>query len=86
VRLQWWESLWQRAPFCAALRRVTTVWGAGYVLQAALGITCAWWLNPVQVVILSPLMALGVLAVLAAWTRVYLLGLREQYGLAAPAV
>jgi hypothetical protein len=84
-RLQWWEGLWQRAPFRAALRRVTAVWGIGYVLQAATGIACAWWLAPAQVVIISPVMALGALAALAAWTRVYLLGLREQYGLAAPA-
>ena len=85
VRLQWWESLWQRAPFCAALQRVTAIWGIGYVLQAVIGIACAWWLQPAQVVIISPLMALCALAALVAWTRVYLLGLRERYGLAAPA-
>jgi hypothetical protein len=85
VRLQWWESLWQRAPFCAAVQRVTAIWGIGYVLQAVIGIACAWWLQPAQVVIISPLIALAALAALVAWTRVYLLGLREQYGLAAPA-
>ena len=42
VRLQWWESLWQRAPFRAALQRVTAIWGIGYVLQAVIGIACAW--------------------------------------------
>jgi len=85
VRLQWWESLLQRAPFRAALQRVTAIWGIGYVLQAVIGIACAWWLQPAQVVIISPLIALAALAALVAWTRVYLLGLREQYGLAAPA-
>jgi hypothetical protein len=85
ARLQWWESLWQRERFRAALRHVTAVWGVGYVLQAAMGIACAWWLAPAQVVILSPLMAVAALAALGAWTRVYLLGLRDQYGLAAPA-
>jgi hypothetical protein len=85
ARLQWWEGLWQRAPFCAAQRRITAVWGIGYVLQAAIGIACAWSLAPAQVVIISPIMALGALAGLAAWTRLYLLGLREQYGLVAPA-
>jgi len=85
VRLQWWESLWQRAPFRAALQRVTAIWGIGYVLQAVIGIACAWWLQPAQVVIISPLMALCALVALVAWTRVYLLGLRERYGLAAPA-
>jgi hypothetical protein len=85
VRLQWWESLLQRAPFRAALQRVTAIWGIGYVLQAVIGIACAWWLQPAQVVIISPLMALCALVALVAWTRVYLLGLRERYGLAAPA-
>jgi hypothetical protein len=37
VRLQWWESLLQRAPFRAALQRVTAIWGIGYVLQAVIG-------------------------------------------------
>jgi hypothetical protein len=80
ARLQWWEGLWQRAAFRAAMRRVTTVWGIGYVLQAVIGVTCAWWLQPAQVVIISPAMALAGLAALAAWTRWHLLALREQYG------
>jgi hypothetical protein len=63
---------------------VTAVWGLAYVVQAAIGMVSAWLLAPAQVVIISPMMALGVLAALAAWTRAYLLGLREQYGLAAP--
>lgn len=86
ARLQWWEGLWQAAPFRAAVQRVTAVWGFGYLLQAAIGIVCAWWLTPPLVVIMSPLMALGALGALAAWTRWYLLGLRAQHGLAAPAV
>jgi hypothetical protein len=83
-RLQWWEGLWRHAPVRAALRRVTAVWGLAYVVQAAIGMVSAWLLAPAQVVIISPMMALGVLAALAAWTRAYLLGLREQHGLAAP--
>jgi hypothetical protein len=80
ARLQWWEGLWQRAAFRAAMRRITTIWGIGYVLQAVIGVTCAWWLQPAQVVIISPAMALAGLAALAAWTRWHLLALREQYG------
>jgi hypothetical protein len=84
TRLHWWDGLWQRAPFRTAQRRVTAVWGIGYVLQAVIGVTCAWWLQPAQVVIIAPIMAVAALAALAAWTRWYLLGLREQYGLAVP--
>jgi hypothetical protein len=83
-RLQWWEGLWQHPPFRAAQRRVTGVWGLFYVVEALIGIAFAWVLEPAHVVIISPLMALGVLAALAVWTRGYLLGLREQHGLAAP--
>lgn len=78
ARLQWWESLWQHARFRAAQRRVTAVWGVFYVAEAAIGIAFAWVLEPAHVVIISPLMALGVLIALAAWTRGYLLALREQ--------
>jgi hypothetical protein len=38
-------------------------------------------LEPAHIVIMAPIMALGVLAALAAWTRRYLLALRDQHGL-----
>jgi hypothetical protein len=85
-RLHWWESLWQHPRFRGAQRRVTAVWGVAYVLEAAIGIAFAWVLEPAHVVIMSPIMALGVLIALAVWTRAYLLGLRAQHGLAAPAM
>lgn len=84
-RLQWWEGLWQHAPFRAAQQRVTAVWGLAYVAEAVIGIAVAWWLPPAQVVILSPVLALVVLGALAGWTRSYLLALRAQHGLAVPA-
>ncbi|MEA2760110.1 MAG: hypothetical protein QOH65_2723 [Methylobacteriaceae bacterium] len=80
-RLHWWESLWQHARFRGAQRRVTAVWGLAYVLEAAIGIAFAWVLEPAHIVIMSPIMALGVLIALAVWTRWYLLALREQHGL-----
>jgi hypothetical protein len=79
-RLQWWESLWQNPRFRAAQRRVTAVWGLAYLLEAAIGIAFAWVLEPAHIVIMSPIMALGVLIALAAWTRRYLLALRDQHG------
>jgi hypothetical protein len=79
-RLQWWESLWQSPRFRAAQRRVTAVWGLAYLLEAAIGIAFAWVLEPAHIVIMSPIMALGVLIALAAWTRRYLLALRDQHG------
>jgi hypothetical protein len=81
ARLQWWDGLWQQPRFRAAQRRVTAVWGLAYVLEAAIGIAFAWVLEPAHIVIMSPIMALGVLIALAAWTRWYLLALRDQHGL-----
>jgi intracellular septation protein A len=80
ARLDWWEGLWQHARFRAAQQRVTAVWGLAYLLEAAIGIAFAWVLEPAHIVIMSPIMALGVLIALAAWTRRYLLALRDQHG------
>ena len=84
-RLQWWEGLWQHPRFRAAQSLVTAVWGLAYVVEAIIGTALAWSLPPAQVVILSPILALGVLAALAAWTRSYLLTLQAQHGFAVPA-
>lgn len=32
----WWASLWQYAPFRLAMRLITTIWGAAYVLEAVI--------------------------------------------------
>lgn len=79
MRLQWWEGLWQHARFRAAQRRVTVVWGLGLLIEALIGTALACLLMPSQVVIISPIMAMSVLAALALWTRGYLLALRGQH-------
>jgi intracellular septation protein A len=78
VRLQWWEGLWQYPNFRAAQRVVTAVWGIAYLAEALLRVGFALILSPAKVVALSPLMAFGVLIVLIAWTRRYMLALRER--------
>lgn len=78
VRLQWWEDLWQYPNFRAAQRVVTAVWGIAYLIEALLRVGFALILSPASVVALSPLMAFGVLIVLIAWTRRYMLALRER--------
>ena len=79
ARLQWWEGTWKHAPFRAALRRVTAVWGVSYIVAALIGAACAWLLKPSQVVIISPVLALATLASLAIWTRAHLLAVRDRY-------
>jgi intracellular septation protein A len=89
VRLQWWNGLWEYPHFSAAQRYVTAVWGIAYLIEATLRVGFALVLPPAQVVAISPVMAFGVMIVLIAWTRRYMMALRErrmrelQAGLAA---
>jgi intracellular septation protein A len=78
VRLEWWNSLWQYPNFRAAQRLVTAVWGVTYLAEAFLRVGFALLLAPAKVATISPLMAFGVMVVLIAWTRRYMLALRER--------
>lgn len=78
VRLEWWNGLWQYPTFRASQRLVTAVWGIAYLIEALVRIGFALVLPPSQVVVISPLMAFGVMIVLIAWTRRYMLALRER--------
>jgi hypothetical protein len=78
VRLEWWNGLWQYPHFRAGQRLVTAVWGIAYLVEALLRVGFALVLPPAQVVAISPVMAFGVMIVLIAWTRRYMLALRER--------
>jgi hypothetical protein len=57
---------------------VTGVWGIAYLVEALLRVDFALLLPPAQVVAISPVMAFGVMFVLIAWTRRYMLAGRER--------
>ena len=57
---------------------VTAVWGLAYLVEALLRVGLALVLSPATVVAISPVMAFGVMIVLIAWTRRYMLALRER--------
>jgi intracellular septation protein A len=78
ARLEWWNGLWQYPNFRAAQRLVTAVWGVAYLVEALLRVGFALVLAPAKVVTISPVMAFGVMIVLIAWTRRYMLALRER--------
>jgi hypothetical protein len=78
VRLAWWNGLWELPSFRAAQRFVTMVWGIAYLVEAAVRVVFALVLSPAEVVAISPVMAFGVLIVLIAWNRRYMLALRER--------
>jgi len=67
-----------RDSFRAAQHLVTAVWGIAYLLEALLRVGFALVLSPARVVAISPLMAFGVMILLIAWTRRYMLALRER--------
>ena len=78
VRLEWWNGLWQYPHFRGAQRLVTAVWGVAYLVEAVLRVGFALFLSPAQVVTISHVMAFAVLVALIAWTRRYLLALRDR--------
>ena len=78
ARLEWWNGLWELPDFRAAMRLVTAVWGIAYLIEALLRVGLALVLSPAQVVTISPITAFGVLIALIAWSRRYLLAVRER--------
>lgn len=78
-RARWWGSLWQVPRFRAAQRFLTLVWGIIYLIEAPLRVVFAAWLAPAQVVVISPVMAFGVMIALAAWTRQYMVSLTAEW-------
>jgi hypothetical protein len=77
-RLAWWDGRWELARFRRAMRIITTVWGVGYVLEAAIRVVFALTLTPGTVVILSPIMGIGTTVALILWTRRYGRIVRER--------
>jgi hypothetical protein len=78
ARLAWWNGIWEYPHFRAANRLVTTVWGVAYIVEALVRVGLAIYLSPAEVVAISPIMAFGVTIVLIAWTRRYMLAMRER--------
>ena len=54
------------------------MWGVTYLVEALLRIGFALVLAPAKVATISPVMAFGVMIALIAWTRRYMLALRER--------
>jgi intracellular septation protein A len=78
AKLEWWNGLWEFPRFRAAQRLVTAVWGVAYIVEALVRVGMAIYLSPAEVVAISPFMAFGVTILLIAWTRRYMLAMRER--------
>lgn len=66
-----WEARWQLPAFRAVMRRMTMVWGFGYLLDAGARAIIAVYLAPQIAVVASPLLAVGVTIALILWTSWY---------------
>lgn len=63
------DLLWQQDERVRRrMRLLTAVWGAGFLLEAAIRITLVLTLNPEQFLAVSPFVIYGILAILVIWT------------------
>ncbi len=64
-----WNQRLSRPGFRSAMRLLTLVWGVACLAEAALGITAAFVLPLHVAVVAEPMIAIGTVALLLAWTR-----------------
>jgi hypothetical protein len=89
ARIAWWNGLWEFPRFRSASRFVTLVWGVAYIVEAFARVGLAMALKPALVVNISPVLGFGVLILLIAWNRRYMMAVRagraaDQPGTASP--
>jgi hypothetical protein len=68
-RIATWNARLTEPAFRRVMRRLTVVWGVGTLTQATLGIAAAFLLPGSVALIIEPMMAIAILAMLLAWTR-----------------
>ena len=87
ARAAWFSSLWQHERFRHGMRLMTTVWGLAYVAEALVRVGIALVAPPSLVLVVSPVLAFGVTALLIIWTMRYSAAMRrrgEAAGVVAP--
>ena len=65
------EALWVYPRFRAVNRRMTLVWGVGYVLEASLRVALSFLMPIPAFLVISPVLATGATVALIAWTLAY---------------
>lgn len=85
ARIEWWNGLWQYPSFRFTNRLITIVWGIAYLAEASARVAMALTMSPATVVTLSPIMGVGVTAVLIVWTTSYSRRVRRRAAAVAPA-
>ncbi|MFE2286990.1 VC0807 family protein [Streptomyces sp. NPDC059443] len=64
----YFNGLWQYPDFRKAMRRMTTVWGVAYLVEAALRVVLVYVLSVDTMVVVSPVLIYGFLVSLIFWT------------------
>jgi hypothetical protein len=66
-----WNARIATPPFRRVMQRITLVWGIAALAEAMLGLTLAFRLPSETALVIEPLLALGTVFVLLAWTRAF---------------
>jgi hypothetical protein len=80
-----WDANWSNPGFRRVIRVMTAVWGLGLLAEAALRIVVALTMTPAVAIVVSPLLAIGGIALLILWTRRYVARARRRAATAAAA-
>ncbi|HEY5005830.1 MAG TPA: VC0807 family protein [Ktedonobacteraceae bacterium] len=73
------DLLWQQDErIRRSMRLLTAIWGAGFLLEAAIHITLVLLLSTEQFLAVSPFVSYGILALLVLWTFRYSRGSRKR--------
>jgi hypothetical protein len=66
-----WDANWSIPGFRRVVRVMTAVWGLGLLAEAALRVVVAITMTPAVAIVVSPVLAIGAIALLILWTRQY---------------
>jgi hypothetical protein len=81
-----WDANWSIPGFRRVVWVMTAVWGLGLLAEAALRIVVALTMTPAVAIVVSPVLAIGAIALLILWTRQYAAQARRRAAAAATAV
>jgi hypothetical protein len=66
-----WDANWSIPGFRRVVRVMTWVWGLGLLAEAVLRVVVAVTMTPAVAIVVSPVLAIGAIALLILWTRRY---------------
>jgi intracellular septation protein A len=80
-----WDARWENPGFRRVIRRMTAVWGVGFLLEAIVRVIVAFALPVSFSTVVSPLLGVVVIVGLIVWTTAYIRAIRRRLAAAAEA-